>query len=141
MLTESVARGACRLAKEKMLPRKAERAANDAFEMHDGWLLNFGDATMERWFDEEFNLDLNQMRYHRIGASKAKRLREFVLVEPPTTRLLACAVQRCWNTTGKRRFRLGQLMVSAWLSVAKRKPASARSIREKSSRRDAKLLT
>lgn len=71
------------LAKKKMLPRKAERAINDAFEMHDGWLLNFSDATMERWFDEEFNLDLNQIKYHRIGASKAKRFREFVLVENP----------------------------------------------------------
>ncbi|WP_050526233.1 hypothetical protein [Pseudorhodobacter aquimaris] len=201
-------------AKKKMLPRKAERAINDTFEMHDGWLLNFSDATMEHWFEEEFNLDLNQKKYHRIGASKAKRFRESVLLGNPhqVARVLrslwqyrleeasfkrsdaaeeGCIQKNLFDFIGELegdtrvagtdvievfqkcetlaelvdairrdldagrpsagldrlapegrgdlifvrceglRFRLGQLIVSAWLSVAKREPISSKSIRGK----------
>ncbi len=81
-------------SKKKFLPRKAEAAIDDAFEMHGGYVLNFSDATMERWFDEEFSLDLGQEKYRRLGGSKAKRLREFILMEEP--KLVARVLKRLW---------------------------------------------
>jgi hypothetical protein len=45
------------------------------FEMGAGYVLNFSDRTMARFFAEELNVDIDDPAYAREGSSKAKRLR------------------------------------------------------------------
>lgn len=54
------------------------RLLNDAFVMHQGYVLNFSDRTMGNFFVEELNLDIDEPRWQREGTSKAKRLRYFL---------------------------------------------------------------
>ena len=83
------------LSPKKRFKRWQERALDDAFEMHGGYVLDFNDRTMAEWFDVELSLDLEQQKYCRIGRSRAKRLREFVLIEPPA--LVGKVLRRLWR--------------------------------------------
>lgn len=45
------------------------------FEMGGGYVLNFSDRTMSRFFAEELNVDIDDPAYAEHGGSKGKRLR------------------------------------------------------------------
>lgn len=55
------------------------------FEMGGGYVLNFSDRTMSRFFAEELNVDIDDPTYAEHGGSKGKRLRCYLQkVEIPT---------------------------------------------------------
>lgn len=57
------------------------RAIDAAFEMHDGYVLDFSNRTMLEFFEDEFGIDIYSERYAYKGESKAKHLRAFIEVE------------------------------------------------------------
>jgi Abortive infection C-terminus len=57
------------------------RIFDDAFDMHGGYVLNFSDRTMSEFFDDEFQISLDEEKYRLNGGSKAKRLRTFIAAE------------------------------------------------------------
>ena len=63
------------------LKHKDIRIIDDAFDMHGGYVLDFSDRTLARFFDDEFGLDIDAGQYRANGTSKAKRLRTFFAVE------------------------------------------------------------
>lgn len=48
---------------------------DELFEMSSGYVLNFSDRTMSRFFAEELNVDIDDPTYAEHGGSKGKRLR------------------------------------------------------------------
>lgn len=48
---------------------------DELFEMRSGYVLNFSDRTMSRFFAEELNVDIDDPVYAEHGGSKGKRLR------------------------------------------------------------------
>jgi len=48
---------------------------DELFEMRSGYVLNFSDKTMSRFFAEELNVDIDDPAYAVNGGSKGKRLR------------------------------------------------------------------
>lgn len=48
---------------------------DELFEMGGGYVLNFSDRTMSRFFAEELNVDIDDPVYSEKGGSKGKRLR------------------------------------------------------------------
>ncbi len=48
---------------------------DELFEMRSGYVLNFSDRTMSRFFAEELNVDIDDPTYAEHGGSKGKRLR------------------------------------------------------------------
>lgn len=48
---------------------------DELFEMGGGYVLNFSDKTMSRFFAEELNVDIDDPAYTENGTSKGKRLR------------------------------------------------------------------
>ncbi len=48
------------------------------FGMEGGYVLNFSDASMSRFFANDLNIDIDDARYRTEGNSKAKRLRCFL---------------------------------------------------------------
>ena len=58
---------------------------DELFEMGGGYVLNFSDKTMSRFFAEELNVDIDDPTYAENGGSKGKRLRCFLQkVDVPT---------------------------------------------------------
>lgn len=58
---------------------------DELFEMGGGYVLNFSDRTMSRFFAEELNVDIDDPTYAENGGSKGKRLRCFLQkVDVPT---------------------------------------------------------
>ena len=51
---------------------------DDVFEMGGGYVLDFSDRTMSRFFAEEFNVDIDDDAYRENGTSKGKRLKCFL---------------------------------------------------------------
>lgn len=61
------------------------KTVDEIFEMGGGYVLDFSDRTIARFFAEELNIDFDDPVYAREGTSKAKRLRCFLqTVEVPT---------------------------------------------------------
>lgn len=71
------------------------RIIDDAFDMKSGSVLNFSDRTMREFFDEEFSIDIDDLKYHSNGMSKAKRLRCFIATEDDF--LVARVLRRLWE--------------------------------------------
>lgn len=63
------------------LKRSEMRVFDDAFRMHDGYVLNFSDRSMAEFFEDEFGIQIYQEKYACNGTSKAKRLRAFIETE------------------------------------------------------------
>lgn len=58
---------------------------DELFEMSGGYVLNFSDKTMSRFFAEELNVDIDDPIYAENGGSKGKRLRCYLQkVDIPT---------------------------------------------------------
>ena len=58
---------------------------DELFEMRGGYVLNFSDRTMSRFFAEELDVDIDDSTYAENGGSKGKRLRCFLQkVDTPT---------------------------------------------------------
>lgn len=58
---------------------------DELFEMGCGYVLDFSDRTMSRFFAEELNVDIDDPVYAEHGGSKGKRLRSFLQkVDIPT---------------------------------------------------------
>ena len=58
---------------------------DELFEMSGGYVLNFSDRTMSRFFAEELNVDIDDSTYAENGGSKGKRLRCYLQkVDIPT---------------------------------------------------------
>lgn len=58
---------------------------DDLFDMGKGFVLDFSDKTMARFFATELNIDIDDSIYKKHGTSKAKRLRCFLeSVDTPT---------------------------------------------------------
>ena len=51
---------------------------DEIFEMQSGYVLNFSNRTMPRFFADDLNIDINDPIYAQQGTSKAKRLRCFL---------------------------------------------------------------
>jgi len=51
---------------------------DDLFEMNGGYVLNFSNNTFAKFFAEELNIDIDDVRYAQQGGSKGKRLRNFL---------------------------------------------------------------
>ena len=51
------------------------------FDMSDGYVFGFSDATMGTFFGEEVGIDIHDPKYCRNGTSKAKKMREFWRLE------------------------------------------------------------
>ena len=59
---------------------------DDLFEMNGGYVLDFSDNSMARFFAEELNVDIYDDTYREHGTSKAKRLRCYLnKVDVPTS--------------------------------------------------------
>ncbi|MCB1432431.1 MAG: abortive infection family protein [Alphaproteobacteria bacterium] len=71
------------------------RVFDDAFEMHDGYVLNFSDRTMAEFFDDEFGIHIYDEKYRFNGTSKAKRLRAFITTEGAFT--VSRVARRLWE--------------------------------------------
>lgn len=71
------------------------RKLDTAFEMQDGYVLDFSNSSMAEWFLVELGLDLEHQKYCRVGNSKAKRLREFILIERPA--LVGRVLRALWK--------------------------------------------
>jgi restriction endonuclease len=68
---------------------------DELFEMGGGYVLDFSDRTMSRFFAEEINVDIDDDAYREHGTSKAKRLRCYLnKVELPTA---IKTLQALWN--------------------------------------------
>lgn len=58
---------------------------DELFEMGGGYVLNFSDRSMSRFFAEELNVDIDDPTYAENGTSKGKRLRCYLQkVDVPT---------------------------------------------------------
>lgn len=61
------------------------RIIDDAFDMHNGYVLNFSDRTFAEFFEDEFGIEIYTQKYAFNGTSKAKHLRAFVEIEDAHT--------------------------------------------------------
>ncbi len=61
------------------------RFIEDLLQMGDGYVLNFSDKTFARFFAEELEIDIDDLRYHAKGRSKANRMRAFLEVSDAAT--------------------------------------------------------
>lgn len=67
-----------------VVSRRDLRFVEDVFEMGTGLVLDFSNRAFAEFFDEEFDIDIDDDRYTANGTSKAHRLRTFIaLTEPP----------------------------------------------------------
>lgn len=71
------------------------RILDEVFGMEQGYVLNFSDRTMSQFFDYELSIDIDSEKYRRIGTSKAKRLRCFLVTENPS--IVAKTLRALWN--------------------------------------------
>lgn len=67
------------------LKRSDMRIFDAAFDMHQGYVLNFSNRTMAEFFEDEFGIEIYQEKYGFNGSSKAKYLRTFIEVEDAYT--------------------------------------------------------
>jgi hypothetical protein len=51
------------------------------FQMEGGYVLNFSDRTMEKFFRDDVGIDIKSQKYNDAGGSKANRLKHFWLKE------------------------------------------------------------
>jgi hypothetical protein len=65
------------------------------FDMEGGYVLDFSDRTMARFFATELNIDIDDPAYRRNGSSKAKRLRCFL--ETVEVREAVRVLQALWE--------------------------------------------
>jgi hypothetical protein len=68
---------------------------DDIFEMRDGYVLDFSDRTIAKFFAEELNIDFDNPAYQTNGTSKAKRLRCFLQTVDKLT--LIRTLQALWE--------------------------------------------
>ncbi|MGZ9067067.1 MAG: hypothetical protein ACXW2I_17245 [Burkholderiales bacterium] len=78
------------------LKRSEMRVFDDAFRMHDGYVLNFSDRSMAEFFEDEFGIQIYQEKYACNGTSKAKRLRAFIETEGEYT--VAKVARALWQS-------------------------------------------
>lgn len=63
------------------LTPKEKAALECLFDMDGGYVLDFSDASIGRFFGE-YDVDIHSERYQTIGSSKAKKMRDFWRIEP-----------------------------------------------------------
>jgi Restriction endonuclease len=63
------------------------RLINELFEMGSGYVLDFSDLTFVAFFEAELGVDIDHPHYRVEGTSKAKRVRFFLKVSDPQTRV------------------------------------------------------
>ena len=51
---------------------------DELFEMGSGYVMNFSDKTMSRFFAEQLNVDIDDPAYAEHGRSKGRRVRCFL---------------------------------------------------------------
>jgi hypothetical protein len=83
------------------------------FQMEGGYVLDFSDRTMTRFFAEELNIDIDHPQFQDDGTSKAKRLRCFLRKEDTNTAVRT--LNTLWEYRETRRALRGQ---SEWLPNA-----------------------
>lgn len=83
------------IGRRRRLTFEQREVFDEIFDSGGGFVLNFTNATMYEWFDENFSLEIFQARYQIEGASKGKTLRGFVEVAEP--RLVARVLQKLWK--------------------------------------------
>ncbi len=66
-----------------------------AFPRGFGYVLDFSDRTIAEFFEDEFQLDIDEKKYSANGTSKRKRLITFVQLEDPY--LVAKALRVLWD--------------------------------------------
>ncbi|QSD45981.1 MULTISPECIES: restriction endonuclease [Pectobacterium] len=68
---------------------------NKLLEMEQGYVLDFSDKTINKYFEEELNIDFNDDVYRTEGGSKAKRLRCFLKLTDRNT--VITVLSSLWN--------------------------------------------
>ena len=68
---------------------------DEVFGMESGYVLDFSDRTMDSFFREELNIDIDDARYTVTGTSKAKRLR--CLLQVVDAQTAVCILEALWN--------------------------------------------
>ncbi len=86
------------------------RLIDDLFQMGDGYVLDFTDRTMRKFFADELNVDIEDQAYKEQGTSKAKRLRCFLNKVDPAT--AARALTALWSYREESR---GRQRVPEWV--------------------------
>ena len=54
------------------------RTIEEVFSFEPGYVLNFSDRTFAEFFEDEFDIDIDDGVYRTLGNSKGKRLRRFI---------------------------------------------------------------
>lgn len=80
----------------KRMTTREKHAIDEALNMREGYVLDFTNATIEEFFEEEFGLDFYRGReFSGDGNSKAKRLRAFI--EKGDAGLVARVLRSLWD--------------------------------------------
>ncbi len=66
-----------------------------AFPQGFGYVLDFSDRTIAEFFEDEFQLDIDQAKYSEYGTSKRNRLTTFIQLEEPY--LVAKVLRALWD--------------------------------------------
>jgi hypothetical protein len=82
------------------------RFIDELFDMGSGYVLDFSDRTFAEFFDAELGVDIDHPHFQAEGTSKAKRLRYFLKVSDPTTRVRT--LRALWEYREALRRRRGQ---------------------------------
>ncbi len=61
--------------------RSEMRIVDELFEMESGYVLDFSDRTMTKFFEDELGIEIYDEKYSFNGTSKAKHVRAFIEVE------------------------------------------------------------
>ncbi len=81
------------------------RLLDDVFEMHDGYVLDFSNATFSAFFCDELGIEIDNPQFAAEGGSKAKRLRYFLRKSPPG--VAASSIVALWEYRETLRRRAG----------------------------------
>ncbi|MBV1711579.1 MAG: abortive infection family protein [Desulfomicrobium sp.] len=77
------------------LKRSQMKIIDDALAMGSGYVLNFSDRTFAEFFEDEFQIDIDDSKYHTRGTSKANRLRSFI--EQEDEYIIAKVLRQLWQ--------------------------------------------
>lgn len=68
---------------------------DSAFQSNPGYVLDFSDRTLSEYFEDEFNIDIDDQKYAINGSSKMKRLRTFFQIEE--ARIVTKVMRSLWE--------------------------------------------
>lgn len=100
------------------LSSSEKRKLEKQFSMSSGYVLNFSDRTMAEFVEDSVHRDIDDVKYHSYGSSKAKRLRAFWAQEP--NHLVGMLISDLLDYTWQEGFADNQLLFDECKHVAAR---------------------